>query len=168
MRFVVGSILALALSLPALAQWPPRELKPGEKLDEERGVVIRPQADVRADSKASQDKAVTCSLSFFPNPVGNSQVSSISVNYGGIGCVSGNVVETITWNWTSTVPAIYGEFSLQKKSLVITGGCLGGSGHAIAAPTGTGINGPTTAVLEVRDWPGNNLICSDTTILTVF
>jgi len=170
MKFAACSFLALALSLPVqAAQWP-YELKPGEKLDEESGVVIRSERAVAsqpsAGHKALQNKAVTCSITFSPNPISNSQTSFYSTNYGGTGCVAGNIVETVTFNWNSIV-SYYGEFTQQKKTLQITSGCLAGSGHVVAAPTGLGINGPTTAQLEVRDWPGNNLICTATGTLTV-
>jgi hypothetical protein len=170
MKFAVCFVLALALSLPVQAQWPPRELEPGERLDEEIAVVTRSQGDLPtqepAGSKALQEKAsVTCSISFSPSLIGNSQQRLYSTSYGGTGCVTGKLVETVTWNWASIV-SYYGEFQVQKKQFDITG-CLASSGHVVSAPTGLGINGPTLVQFEVRGWPGNNLICSATTILTV-
>jgi len=166
MKFAVCSFLALALSLPIQAQWPPRELKPGEKLDEEIAVVTRPEGEQGlADSKALQEKAVTCAIVFSPSLIGNSQQSFYSTIYGGTGCVAGKLVETVTWNWASAI-SYYGEFEIQKKQFE-TAGCLAASGHVVSSPTGTGINGPTIVNFELRDWPGNNLICSATTILTV-
>jgi hypothetical protein len=169
MKFAVCSVLALALSLPVQAQWPPRNLKPGETLDEKIAVVTRPQEDPTtedlADAKALHEKAVTCSIFFSPSLISNSQQSFYSTTYGGTGCVTGKIVETVTWNWASAI-SYYGEFEIQKKQLDITG-CLASSGHVVSSPTGLGINGPTLVNFEVRDWPGNNLICSATTILTV-
>ena len=169
MKLAVCSVLTLALSLPVQAQWPPRELKPGETLHEEIAVVTRPQEDFTtlADAKISQEKSnVTCSIVFSPSLISNSQQSFISTSYGGTGCATGNLVETITWNWASII-SYYGEFGIQKKQLVISGGCLASSGHVVSAPTGSGIDGPTKVYFELRDWPGNNLICSATTTLTV-
>jgi hypothetical protein len=167
MKLAVCSVLALALSLPVQAQWPPRDLKPGETLHEDIAVVTRAQGDLTpSDPKASQEKAsVTCSIVFSPSLISNSQQSFYSTIYGGTGCATGNLVETVTWNWASTI-SYYGEFEIQKKQLNISG-CLGSSGHVVSAPTGLGINGPTIANFELRDWPGNNLICSATGILTV-
>lgn len=162
MKLAVCSVLALALSFPVQAQWPPRELKSGETLHKDIGVVTRSPG-----SKALQQKAsITCSIVFSPSLISNSQQSFYSTSYGGTGCVAGNLVETVTWNWASTA-SNYGEFQIQKKQLNISGGCLASSGHVVSAPTGLGINGPTLVNFEVRGWPGNNLICSATTILTV-
>lgn len=170
MKLVVCSVLALALSLPVQAQWPPRELQPGETLHEDIAVVTRDQGALTtpASSKALPTKAsgVTCSISFSPSLISNSQQSFYTTSYGGSGCATGNLVETVTWNWASII-SYYGEFEIQKKQLNISGGCLGSSGHVVSAPTGTGINGPTIVNFELRDWPGNNLICSATSILTV-
>lgn len=168
MKLAVCSVLALALSLPVQAQWPPRDLKPGETLHEDIGVVTRSPEDVTkpAGSKALQQKTnVTCAIVFSPSLISNSQQSFYSTMYGGTGCASGNLVETVTWNWASII-SYYGEFEIQKKQFNISG-CLGSSGHVVSAPTGTGINGPTLVNFELRDWPGNNLICSATNILTV-
>jgi len=125
MRFFVGSILILALSLPVQAQWPPRELKPGEKLDDEMGIVIRSERDATSQTsagrKALQNKAITCAITFSPTSINNSQTSFYSTSYGGTGCVTGNIVETVTFNWASTV-STYVEFTVQKKSLVISSG----------------------------------------------
>ncbi len=168
MKLAVCSVLALALSLPVQAQWPPRELKPGETLNEEIGVVTRSQEDLtpEADAKALQGKAsITCSIVFSPSLLGNSQQSFYSTSYGGTGCVTGNIVETVTWNWAS-IASYYGEFEIQKKQFNISG-CLGSSGHVVSTPTGLGINGPTIANFELRSWPGNKLLCSATSILTV-
>jgi hypothetical protein len=168
MKLAVCSVLALALSLPAQAQWPPRELKPGETLHEDIAVVTRSQENLTtpAGSKALQRKAsITCSIVFSPSLISNSQQSFYSTIYGSTGCATGNLVETVTWNWASII-SYYGEFEIQKKQLNISG-CLASSGHVVSAPTGTGINGPTIVYFELRDWPGNNLICSATNILTV-
>lgn len=168
MKLAVCSVLALALSLPVQAQWPPRELNPGETLLEEIAVVTRSEEDLTTpdDSKASQEKAITCSISFSPSLISNSQQSFYSTSYGGTGCVKGKLVETVTWNWASII-SYYGEFQIQKKQLEISSGCLASSGHVVSSPTGTGIKGPTKVSFELRDWPGNNLICSATTTLTV-
>jgi hypothetical protein len=168
MKLAVCAVLALALSLPVQAQWPP-DLKPGEKLLEDIAVVTRDQGELATPggSKTLPEKAsITCSISFSPSLIGNQQQSLYSTNYGGTGCVAGNLVETVTWNWASIV-SYYGEFQIQKKQFNISGGCLGSSGHVVSAPTGTGIHGPTKVFFELRDWPGNNLICSATTTLTV-
>jgi len=168
MKLAVFAALALAVSLPAQAQWPP-DLRPGEKLLEESAVVVRDPVDFTAPSgsKALPEKAiVTCSIAFSPSLVSNQHQSLYSTSYGGTGCATGNLVETVTWNWASII-SYYGEFQIQKKQLIISGGCLGSSGHVVSAPTGTGIHGPTKVSFELRDWPGNNLICSATTTLTV-
>lgn len=170
MKLTVCAALALALPVAAQAQWPPRELGPGEKFDKGMGVVIRSSDELApledTESLSEGPRSVSCSISFNPSVIGNQQQSTYGTFYGGSGCVAGNLVETITWNWASNI-SYYGEFEQQKKQLQITGGCLAASGHAVTSPTGTGINGPTLVFFEIRDWPGNNLICSATTVLTV-
>lgn len=169
MKLAACFALLLALPIAAPAQWPPRDLGPGEKLDKALGIVVRDPADrapvdvtATAEEKA---RSITCAITFSPSVIGNQQQSLYTTSYGGSGCVTGNLVETVTWNWASAI-SYYGEFELQKKQLEISG-CLAASGHAVTSPTGTGINGPTLVFFEIRDWPGNNLICSASTILTV-
>lgn len=170
MKFVVCSVLALALSLPVQAQTR-YEPRPGEKVDDEKGVAIRSATDVAPQGttgrKALQNKATTCSLTFSPAAVNNGQTATYTVSYGGTGCVNGRIDEAVTLNWVSTV-ADFGELTVRKKRLFIPSGCLAASWEEVVAPSALGINGVVTAQLEVRDWTGSTLICTATGTLTVF
>ena len=157
------SVLALALSIPVQAHQ-----QAGTWTDKEMEVVIRPDTGVsgKAVRRGPSKALTTCSLSFSPSTITNSQQTSYTVSYGGTGCVSGQVVETVTLHWASTV-STFGEETVRKKLLTITGGCLGSSGEVLSAPTALGINGTVTAQVEVRDWTGTNLFCTATGTLTV-
>ena len=164
MRFAVCSILALALSLPVQAQWPYRP-RPEEKVDTERSLAVR-QEGVATPDDAVGTEAVTCSISFSPAVIMNGQASHYTISYGGTGCVNGRISEQVTLHWNATVPD-YGELTEKDKRIFIPSGCLAASGDVVAAPSGLGINGPTTVQVEVRDWTGSVLICTATGTLTV-
>jgi len=159
MKIALCSILVLALSLPARAQL--IESRPGERLDEETGTLIR--AATSDDGKAT--KAVTCTLTFSPAIVTNGQVTNYLVSYGGTTCVNGQISEAVYIHWPSIV-AGFGEFTERRKMLTISAGCLAGSSEAVVAPSALGIKGNVTAQLVVRDWTGV-FICSATGTLTV-
>jgi len=164
--FVVCSVLAMALSFPHQAR-PQNDKKPGDQADKKRDAVIRPEPAKRPGAAAGRTAlgAVTCTLTFSPASISNSQTSHYTVAYSG-GCVTGQIAETVTLHWTSTV-SDFGELTVRTKMLNITAGCLATSGEVVAGPTALGINGTTTAQVEVRDWTGTNLICTASGTLTV-
>lgn len=161
---VLCSVLALALSVPVQAQ-----LQSDAWVDKEMRVLIHPDSGVsgKAVRRETTKALSTCSLSFSPSTVTNSQQTSYSVIYDTTtSCVSGQIVEAVTIHWPSTV-STFGEETVRKKFLTIDSGCLGSSGEVLSAPTALGINGTVTAQVEVRDWTGTNLICTATGTFTV-
>ncbi|HEX3126910.1 MAG TPA: hypothetical protein VH394_06245, partial [Thermoanaerobaculia bacterium] len=132
MKAVACSIVVLALALAAQAAIP-YKVKPGEKVDERKGMAIRQKVAAAAAGP------VTCTLTFSPATVTNGQVTNYSVSYGG-GCVSGQIVESIWLHWPSTV-ADFGELTVRKKMLNVSSGCLAASFEAVVAPSALGIKG---------------------------
>lgn len=159
MKLVACSIVVLILALALGAQAAvPYKAKAGEKVDERKGFATRPKA-------AAATGSVPCTLTFSPATVANGQVTHYTVAYGGGGCVSGQIIESVWLHWPSTV-ADFGEVTLRRKSLNIQGGCLAASFEAVVAPSALGIKGAFKPMAEVRDWTGK-FICSATGALTV-
>jgi len=167
--FVACLVLAMALSLPHQAQ-PQSDKKSGDQVDKKRDAVLRPEPAKPPGAAAGRKGTlglgvVTCTLTFSPASITNNQTSHYTVAYSGA-CVNGQIAETVTLHWASTV-SDFGELTVRTKMLNIPSGCLGSSGELVAGPTALGINGTTTAQVEVRDWTGTNLICTASGTLTV-